>query len=66
MTEREDKKLKKLKHRPNQKGVGMRTLNEHDADSYDEYFNADDWKEVDEGPEVFLDENNQWQRVDGT
>lgn len=33
----EDKKPKKVKHRPNQRGVGMRTLNEHDADSYDEY-----------------------------
>jgi hypothetical protein len=58
MTEREDKKLKKLKHRPNQKGVGMRTLNEHDADSYDEYM-----KNVEEDDDDFLSDEDRWQKL---
>ena len=36
----EEHKVKKIKHRPNQKGVGMRTLNEHDADSYEDYLSS--------------------------
>jgi hypothetical protein len=58
MTEREDKKLKKLKHRPNQKGVGMRTLNEHDADSYDEYM-----KNVEEDDDDFLSDEDRGQKL---
>lgn len=58
MTEREDKKLKKPKHRPNQKGVGMRTLNEHDADSYDEYM-----KNVEDDDEDFVSDEDAWQKL---
>lgn len=40
----EEKKLnkKKLKHRPNRPGEGMRTLNEHDADSYDDFMKGEE------------------------
>lgn len=31
-----NKFVKRAKHRPNQPGVGMRILNEHDADSFEE------------------------------
>jgi len=40
--EEEKKASKKPKHRPNQRGVGMRTLNEHDADSYQDYLSGND------------------------
>lgn len=56
--EDEDKKLtKRTKHRPNQPGVGMRILNEHDADDALEEKLLDgkpQWHPLDDAPDDYV------------